>query len=199
MSNQGSGNQLSGNHWDVIVLGLGGVGSSAAYHLAAAGLKVLGIDQFAPVHDQGSSHGHTRVIRQAYFEHPAYVPLLRRAYELWDQVEQQTNRELFHRTGLVEIGPSDGIVIPGVKNSAATHGLQIETMSMTELPKRWPAIQGDRSWEVVIESNAGYLRVEDCVAAHLELASRHGAVLRHGETVHPVSYTHLTLPTIYSV
>ena len=181
---QGAGNPDSGNHWDVIVLGLGGVGSSAAYHLAAAGLKVLGIDQFAPVHDQGSSHGHTRVIRQAYFEHPAYVPLLRRAYELWDQVEQQTKRKLFHRTGLVEIGPSDGIVIPGVKKSAATHGLQMETMSMTELSQRWPAIQGDLSWEVVIESNAGYLRVEDCVAAHLELASQHGAVFRHGETVH---------------
>ena len=85
--------------WDVIIIGLGGVGSSAAFRLAAAGHRVLGIDQFPPVHDRGSSHGKTRIIRQAYFEHPAYVPLLRRAYELWDRTAEESNMGLFQRTG----------------------------------------------------------------------------------------------------
>jgi glycine/D-amino acid oxidase-like deaminating enzyme len=125
-------------NWDAIVIGLGGVGSAATYHLAAAGHRVLGIDRFPPPHDQGSSHGKTRIIRQAYFEHPAYVPLLRRAYELWDELQQRANSQLFYRTGLVEVGPQDGIVIPGVLRSAAERGLSIEQLSAGEMTQRWP-------------------------------------------------------------
>ncbi len=156
------------SHWDVIVLGLGGVGSAAAYHLASQGLRTLGIDQFSPPHDRGSSHGRSRVIRQAYFEDPAYVPLLRRAYELWESLEQQSGSELFCKTGLVEIGPADGVVIRGVKESAMQHDLPIEALSAREVAARWPVFQGESNWAAVIELNAGYLKVEDCVAAHLE-------------------------------
>jgi hypothetical protein len=105
--------------YDAIVVGCGGVGSAAAYHLARRGAKVLGLDQFPPAHDRGSSHGQTRIIRQAYFEHPDYVPLLLRAYELWSELEREQNEQLYFEVGLLQIGPTDGIVLPGVLASHA--------------------------------------------------------------------------------
>src|SRR5687768_11498093 len=101
--------------YDVIVLGTGGVGSAAVFHLAKRGFRVLGLDRFPGGHDQGSSHGHTRIIRMAYFEHPDYVPLLRRAYELWTELEHRREERLYHPVGLLEVGPATGIVVPGVK------------------------------------------------------------------------------------
>lgn len=169
--------------WDLIVLGLGGVGSAAAHHAARAGLRVLGIDQYPPVHNHGSSHGNTRVIRQAYFEDPAYVPLLRRAYALWQALEQAAGQPLFVRTGLVEIGPADGVVVPGVRQSAAQYGLEIEELSIDQIQNRWPGLSLNANLAAVFEPNGGYLRVESCVAAHLQCAVQHGAVCRHNETV----------------
>ena len=93
---------------DVLVLGVGGVGSAAMLHLAKRGLQVVGLDRFQPPHSHGSSHGQTRAIRQAYFEHPSYVPMLRRAYSLWDALENESGESLFHRVGLIEAGPVDG-------------------------------------------------------------------------------------------
>ncbi len=166
--------------WDVIVIGLGGVGSATAFHLAAAGYRVLGIDQYHAAHDRGSSHGKTRIIRQAYFEHPAYVPLLRRAYELWNLVEQQSHTKLYYRTGLVEMGPPDGVVIPGVLRSAVEHDLSIEQLPSAEVTRKWPGIAENDRWLAVIEHDAGFLRVEDCVTAHLGLAREAGASCVHG-------------------
>ena len=170
--------------WDVIVIGAGGVGSAAAMHLAKAGVRVLGIDQYQPAHDRGSSHGQTRIIRQAYFEHPSYVPLLTRAYELWDELEQNSDRKLFHRTGLVELGPADGVVIPGVLRSAKTYGLPIQSLSAAGVTQRWSGISGDRDWQAVIEENAGFLKVEACVQTHLDLAANYGGELMHNCRVH---------------
>ncbi|MGI9471287.1 MAG: N-methyl-L-tryptophan oxidase [Rubripirellula sp.] len=169
--------------WDVIVVGVGGVGSSAAMHLAKAGVRVLGIDQYPPAHDRGSSHGKTRVIRQAYFEHPSYVPLLRRAYELWEELETESRNKLFFRTGLVEMGPSDGVVIPGILRSAKEHELSIEHLHANEVIRRWPAMGGEEDWQAVIEKDAGFLKVEACVEAHLQLATKAGATLLHGDAV----------------
>lgn len=169
--------------WDVIVFGLGGVGSAAAYHLSRQGHRVLGIDQFSPGHDKGSSHGRTRIIRQAYFEDPAYVPLLQRAYELWKELENETGQHLFHRTGIVEMGPMDGVVIPGIIESATQHKLDIEQLSAKDVESRWPGIRAEDDWAAVVENNAGYLCVEDCVLAHLDLARKHGAKLRHNEKI----------------
>src|SRR4030081_2445260 len=101
--------------FDCIVLGLGGFGSAALYHAAARGLSVLGIDQFGVAHQRGSSHGETRIIRQAYFEHPDYVPLLRRAYALWRQLEEEIARPLMRLCGLLLAGPPDGETIAGAK------------------------------------------------------------------------------------
>ena len=170
--------------WDVIVIGAGGVGSATAMHLAKSGVRTLGIDQYSPAHDRGSSHGQTRIIRQAYFEHPCYVPLLKRAYDLWGELEQYTNQKLFHRTGLVEIGPADGIVIPGVLHSAMTHDLPIERLSPADIRERWPGIGGNNDWRAVIEQNAGFLKVEQCVQAHLAMATHHGCDLVHNCGVH---------------
>lgn len=170
--------------WDVIVIGVGGVGSAAAMHLAKAGARTLGIDQYPPAHDRGSSHGQTRIIRQAYFEDPCYVPILQRAYELWNDLEQNSNQKLFHRAGLVEFGPSDGIVIPGVRRSAATHNLPIETLVPSQINQRWPGLRGEADWEAIIEINAGFLKVEACVQTHLDSATQYGCQLLHNCSVH---------------
>ncbi|WP_166830074.1 N-methyl-L-tryptophan oxidase [Thalassoroseus pseudoceratinae] len=169
--------------YDAIVLGVGGVGSAALYQLASRGLRVLGIDRFGIAHDQGSSHGETRVIRQAYFEHPDYVPLLRHAYRLWDQLEKEAESELFHRVGLMLCGPADGEAIPGVKLAAERYGVDIETLSMTDAQKRFRGFQFPEETEVIFEPDAGFLEVENCVRTHIELAKQKGAQLRVGESV----------------
>lgn len=169
--------------WDAIVLGAGGVGSATAMHLSKSGARTLAVDQYPPAHANGSSHGQTRIIRQAYFEHPCYVPLLQRAYDLWHQLEASTSQKLFHRTGLVELGPRDGIVIPGVLQSAKEYSLPIEELSPSTIHERWPGLRGDEKWGGVIEQNAGFLRVEQCVQAHLDTAKRHGCQFLHDCTV----------------
>ena len=104
--------------YDAIVLGTGGIGSAALYQLARRGARVLGLDRFPPGHDRGSSHGETRIIRQAYFEHADYVPLLLEAYRLWDELERRCGERLFYPIGLLEVGPADGVVVPGVRRAA---------------------------------------------------------------------------------
>src|SRR5436853_7685840 len=108
---------------NIIVLGLGGMGSAVACHLAARGHRVVGLEQFTSPHDRGSSHGQTRVIRQAYFESPAYVPLLLRAYELWKELERAANRPLLNLCGGLMMGPPESAVVAGSKRSAQDHGL----------------------------------------------------------------------------
>ena len=110
--------------YDVIVAGLGAMGSAACDHLAGRGRRVLGLDRFAPPHTQGSSHGESRIIREAYFEHPAYVPLVQRAYELWRALERDTGHELLRQTGGLMIGPREGALVTGALKSAETHRLE---------------------------------------------------------------------------
>src|SRR3982751_3670464 len=124
--------------YDVIVLGTGGVGSAAVYHLAKRGANVLAIDQFPGGHDRGSSHGETRIIRQAYFEHPDYVPLLLRAYELWAELEELSGQQLFHQVGLLQVGPREGKVVSGVLDSARQHGLTVQELAGSETERRFP-------------------------------------------------------------
>jgi len=161
--------------YDAIVLGVGGVGSAALYHLARRGVHVLGIDRFTPPHGLGSTHGHTRVIRQAYFEHPDYVPLLRESYREWRDLEARVDRRLFHQIGLVEIGPPNGVVVPGVMRAAEQHDLAVEPLAAADVAKRWPALRANEEMIGVFEPTAGYLLVEDCVQAHLDAARSAGA------------------------
>lgn len=162
-------------NYDAIVLGTGGVGSAALFHLARRGLRVLGIDRFGPGHDRGSSHGETRIIRQAYFEHPDYVPLLLRAYELWSELEELTGEKLFHQVGLLQVGPRDGAVVSGVLKSAQQHGLMVEELSASATERRFPGFVVPPELTGVYEPRAGYLLVEKCVLAHLQAAKKYGA------------------------
>lgn len=175
--------------FDVIVLGCGGFGSSAVFHLARRGLSVLGLDQLTPPHQQGSSHGETRVIRKAYFEHPSYVPLLHRAYELWGELEQRSARELFVRCGLLLAGPADGEVIAGARLSAREHQLTIENLSVAEARQRFPVINVPDGLDVVFEADAGFLRAERCIETHLSEALRHAAVLNFDECVTDIRWS----------
>lgn len=170
-------------HYDAIVLGTGGVGSAAAFHLARRGARVLGLDRFLGGHDRGSSHGQTRIIRQAYFEHADYVPLLRRAYELWAELERLANEKLFHQVGLLQIGPAEGYVIGGVLKAARQHGLTVDELSPAQSRARFPGFRVPDGMVGVFESAAGYLLVERCVLAHLAAAKQHGAELKTGVTV----------------
>jgi sarcosine oxidase len=167
--------------YDVIVLGLGAMGSAAACHLARRGARVLGLDRFAPPHPNGSSSGRSRIIREAYFEHPAYVPMVQRAYELWEALERDSGRRLMLRTGGLMIGPPEGTLVTGALLSARTHGLQHELMNAGELKRRYPELRPDAEAVAVWEPRAGVLFPEDCVAAHLEQAARAGARLEPNE------------------
>lgn len=168
--------ELSG-HYEVAVIGCGGIGSSALYHAAKRGCRVLGIEQFSLGHERGSSHGQTRIIRQAYFEHPNYVPLLLEAYQHWHDLESVVEDRLLFETGLLQVGPAEGVVVPGVLRSAALHQLEIQHLNAGELRQRFGGFHFTDEVTGVLEARAGYLRVERCVMAHLEAAQRHGATL----------------------
>jgi monomeric sarcosine oxidase len=161
--------------YDVIILGCGAAGGATLAHLARRGKRVLGLDRFGPPHDRGSSHGRTRMIRQAYFEHPDYVPLVLKAYEHWSALESAVGETLYRETGLLEIGPPEGHVVPGVKAAARHHHLEIEEFSAEAVEKRFPGFRVPRGMVGVFERHAGFLHVERCVAGHLAEAVRHGA------------------------
>jgi len=171
------------NSFDVIVLGTGGVGSAAAFHLARRGMRVLGLDRFPGGHDQGSSHGQSRMIRKAYFEHADYVPLLERAYELWRELETRHGKTLLFESGLLEIGPPDGVVVPSVLQCAHQHGLDVSVLDAVEVAERFPGFVIPTDAAVVYEREGGYLLVEDCVLAHLKAALTSGAEFRTDQHV----------------
>lgn len=169
--------------FDVIVAGLGAMGSAAAYHLASAGLSVLGLDRWRPPHELGSSHGQTRIIREAYFEHPIYVPIVQRAYKLWAALEKSAGEKLFVQTGGLMIGPPKGVVVRGARHSAELHGLPCENLTAREIHSRFPALKPAAGMEGVFEPRAGILFPERCVGAHLKLAERSGATFAFDEQV----------------
>jgi sarcosine oxidase len=168
---------------DVIIVGLGAMGSAAAFHLARQGRRVLGLDRFTPQHSFGSSHGQTRIIREAYFEHPLYVPLVRRAYELWDELERLSGRELLRITGGLMIGRPEGVLVTGARTSAEQHRLPHELLTAAEVSARFPALRPADDMVALWEPRAGILFPETCVGAHLTLAQSHGATLHHDERV----------------
>jgi sarcosine oxidase len=171
------------NDWDVIVVGLGAMGSATAYHLAKSGSRVLGLDRFHPPHEFGSSHGLTRIIREAYFEHPSYVPLVQRAYELWVDLEKQAQKKLLVQTGGVMVGPPKGPLVSGALSSAHEHRLRHEVLSSAELQRRFPVFHPEPETVGVWEPRAGVLFPELIVQSHLELAARLGATLHFDEPV----------------
>jgi sarcosine oxidase len=171
------------NSYDVIVIGLGGMGSAAAYRLAGRGLRVLGLERFGPGHDRGSSHGGSRVTRQAYFEDPAYVPLLLRGAELWEQVERDSGRSIVTYTGGVMIGRPDSRTVAGSLLSAQQWGLEHEMLDAAELRRRFPTLNPADDEIALYEAKSGFVRPETSVLAHLQLAGQAGAELHFEEAV----------------
>jgi sarcosine oxidase len=169
--------------FDVVVCGLGVMGSAAVYELARRGRGVLGLERHAPGHDRGSSHGGTRIIRLGYFEHPSYVPLVRRAYALWQELEAASGKPLLHITGIAEIGPPRGALVQGTLASSKLHGLAHEVLGAATLMRRFPAFDVPADYVAVFQPDGGYLAVEPALAAILELATAAGATIRANETV----------------
>jgi sarcosine oxidase len=173
--------------YDAVVIGLGAIGSAALWQLARRGLRTAGIEQFAPGHDRGSSHGETRIIRLGYFEHPSYVPLLRRTYALWREIEAVSGRGLMHITGIAEIGPPDGAVVSGTLQASRLHALPHEVLDARELMRRFPAFRIPLHCTGVLQPEGGLLAVEPALEALVQLAQSGGAELRTGETVKHVA------------
>jgi sarcosine oxidase len=172
--------------FDSVVIGLGAMGSAALRELAGRGQRVLGIERFSPGHDRGSSHGITRLIRLGYFEHPSYVPLLRRAYELWRALERASGRKLLHVTGIAEMGPPDGMLIRGTLATANLHSLPHELFTAAELMRRVPAFRLPPHYVGVMQPDGGFLEAEASIHALLALAKDAGAEIRTGEHVHAI-------------
>ncbi|HKY50972.1 MAG TPA: N-methyl-L-tryptophan oxidase, partial [Candidatus Limnocylindria bacterium] len=169
--------------YDVIVAGLGAHGSAAAYHLARRGQSVLGFERFARGHTLASFGGLSRIIRLSYYEHPSYVPLLRRAWDLWRELERDSGERLLTQTGGLYMGPPDGDLVSGSLASARDHGLAHELVDAAQLRRRFPVFDIADDWVGLLDEQAGWLAPERCVETHLRLAERHGAMLRFTEPV----------------
>ena len=169
--------------YDAIVVGLGAHGSAAAFHLAKRGLDVLGFDRFARGHTLGSSGGRSRIIRLSYYEHPDYVPMLRRAWDLWRELERDSGETLLTQTGGLYLGPPGGELVSGALASAQQHRLAHEQLDAKELRRRWPLFEIDDDWVGLFDKQAGWLAPERSIEAHLHTAERYGASYRFAEPV----------------
>ncbi|ARQ02994.1 N-methyltryptophan oxidase [Pseudorhodoplanes sinuspersici] len=173
---------------DVIVVGLGAMGSAALYHLtrqnlARQNIRVLGLERFEPGHERGSSHGRTRIIRHGYFEHPSYVPLVRRAAAMWRELEQQSGQSLMTVTGIAEIGNPDSELIKGTLAASREHELPHEILTARELMKLYPAFRIPEDFVAVLQPDGGFVQAEAGIRAHLRLAAAAGAEIHTGERV----------------
>lgn len=166
--------------YDVIILGLGGMGSAAAASCARRGLRVAGVERFTPVHAFGSSHGRTRLIRQAYFEHEAYVPLLLETYDLWRALEAQTGKELLRVTGLLLAGHANSEIVARTCASARTHDLAVDELDARQMRRRFPMLSPLDDEIAVYEPLGGVVFPERTVETMLNLAREAGADLRFG-------------------
>jgi sarcosine oxidase len=174
---------MAASQYDVIIAGLGAMGSATLYHLARRGARVLGLDLHDPPHSYGSSHGESRIIREAYFEDPVYVPLVRRAFELWRALEDEVDGSLLEETGALLVGDGEGEVIRGSLRSAREHGIPHEKLDADEIARRFPMFRPEPRMVGVYETRGGVLDPEGCVAAHLVAAESRGAEIRSFEGI----------------
>lgn len=179
---------MADTSFQTIVVGVGAMGSAALAHLAARGVRALGIEQHALGHALGSSHGHSRVIRKAYFEDPRYVPLLQRSYALWRSLEEETGQSLIVPAGCLNFGPGDHPSIQLVLESARRHALLHEVLDEAEIRARWPALRPNRGDVGVLDPEGGIVPPERCVLAHAGVARARGALIHEHErvvSIHP--------------
>lgn len=165
---------VSENNFDVIVIGVGSMGAPACYYLAKRGYKVLGLEQFDITHELGSHAGQSRIIRKAYFEHPAYVPLLNRAYDNWKQLEQETGEQVYHETGVVYFGQPDQEIIRGVKLSAGLHHVPVEEVDASTSGQRFNRFHLPTGFETIFEPGAGFITPEKAILLYAGQAVKHG-------------------------
>ncbi|MGO4523485.1 N-methyl-L-tryptophan oxidase [Microvirga sp. 2MCAF35] len=166
--------------FDVAVIGLGAMGSAALFELARRGQRVIGIEQFEPGHDKGSSHGESRIIRLSYFEHPSYVPLARRALEKWRELEALSGETILTVTGVLEAGFPGCEVVEGSLEASRLHDLAHEVLSADEINRRFPAFKVPSHWTGLYQPDGGFLRPELAIRQFVGLARRHGAEVRTG-------------------
>jgi sarcosine oxidase len=159
------------------------MGSATLFHLARRGVRVLGLERYDVLHEYGSSHGLTRIIRLAYWEHPGYVALLRRSYQLWRELERLSGERLLHITGSIDGGPANGPVFSGALRSSQQHGLPYEVMDGTELSRRFPGYRLPREIQCLYQPEGGFLLPERCNLAHINAALAAGAQVRYREPV----------------
>ena len=174
---------MTPTRYDVIVAGLGAMGSATVAHLAVRGKRVLGLDRWLPGHPYGSSHGDSRIIREMYFEHPMYVPMVQRAQELWRELEERVRRPLMKINGGLMIGPRDGALVGGTLRSAKEHGLPYEILDAHDVSRRFPPFTLRHGDVAVHDPRAGYLDPEACKVAYLKVAAKSGADLRFEEAI----------------
>ena len=165
--------------FDVAVLGVGGIGSAACYHLARTGLRVVGIEQFSIPHSRGSSHGVTRILREGLHENETYVPLVRRALELWRELEKASGTQLFYQTGSLDIGLPESSIVVGSLNSCQRWSIPHETFAASELRRRYPVLRIYDEMVAVFQPNSGFVLAEGSITAHVNGACDHGAEI-HG-------------------
>jgi sarcosine oxidase len=170
-------------YYDTIVIGLGSMGSAALHYLAKSGANVLGIEQFGPLHENGSYSGYSRIIRKAYFEHPAYVPLLESAYHEWYQLEDSCSEILFHKTGLLYIDSENGPIGNGVLDSASEYDIPIQKVEVRDAKISYPYFTYDHFSRILLEKNAGFLDVEKSLTAFQHIASENKASFRYHSKV----------------
>jgi sarcosine oxidase len=174
---------MSGRRSDVIVVGLGAMGAALAWRLAKRGVRVIGLDRYRPPHALGSTHGHSRIIREAYYEHPQYVPIVQRAFGLWAELEAESRTRLYQATGGLMIGPADGPLLSGARTSAARHGVPVQVWSRADLAARVPALTPPADAIGLFEPRAGVLDPERAVTSLLSSARSRGADLRFDTAV----------------
>ena len=170
-------------NFDAIVIGAGGMGSAAVYHLARRGLKVLGLERYDIPHEMGSSHGYSRMIRYTLQEHPSYVPLVRRSYELWHELEETAGEKLVVTTGSVRAGPPDSPFFKNAMESCDLHDIPYEVLTAEEVNKRFPGYLFPEEISSIYQADGGFLLPEECIVHHVRAAEAVGAEVHTQETV----------------
>ncbi|MDF9747369.1 N-methyl-L-tryptophan oxidase [Natrinema salsiterrestre] len=173
----------SGDRYDVVVIGVGGMGSATTAHLADRGVDVLGLERYDVPHARGSSHGITRIIRRAYYEHPSYIPLVERAYDLWDDLAAETGRDVIHRTGSIDAGPAKSAVFEGSLRSCEAHDIPHEVLTSEQLSERFPGYRLPDGYRALYQPDGGFVVPEQSIVGHVETAQAAGADIRAREQV----------------
>jgi sarcosine oxidase len=166
------------NHYNVIVIGVGSMGAAACYYLARRGVSVLGLEQFDLVHDRGSHSGQSRIIRKAYFEHPDYVPLLERAYQNWQSLEQETNARVYYPTGIVYFGKPELDTLKGIRKSASLYNIPVESLDEVQVTERFSQFKIPSCFQALFEPDAGFITPERAVRLYAQEAIKNGAVIK---------------------